>query len=278
MSIFSLNAWSVTLLLLLAPSFSAWFLLSRFRCESPFPAQQLQNTYSLYAPAIPNLFDAKVFLEQTKNKNQATRYWHPIQTLLRSDRPEKSSLTKPGQKSKAPRPAPKEWSANHEGSGTNSASNLPAKERQIVTGHYGRSCATAAREREREPRTIWANEESKARKETELHITRDKQKRSSASNTFRKLSSYSVNVVLCALSVPPRLCICFSVCVCSIANEVYGGGGGEVQPLGMQQIKNRCQRHAWWNYGRKALRRRRSRICTWEKVFPFCSGDEAAAA
>jgi len=35
--------------------------------------------------------------------------------------------------------------------------------------------------------------------------------------------------------------------VCSIANEVYGGGGGgggEVQPLGMQQIKNRCQRHA----------------------------------
>lgn len=68
MSIFSLNAWSVTLLLL-APSFSAWFLLSRFRCETPFPAQKLQNTYSsLNAPAIPNLFDAKVFLEQAKNK------------------------------------------------------------------------------------------------------------------------------------------------------------------------------------------------------------------
>ncbi len=219
-----------------------------------------------------------------QNKNQATPYWHPIQTLLRCDRPEKSSLTKPGQKWKAPRPAPKEWSANHEGSGTNSASNLPAKERQIVTGHYGRSCATGERERERgggKPRTIWANEESKARKETELHITTDKQNRSSASNTFRKLSSYSVNIVLCALCVPPCLCICFSVCVCSIANEVYGGGGGgEVQTLGMQQNKNRCQRQAWWNYGRKALRRRRrrSRIWTWEKVFSFCSGDEAAAA
>lgn len=152
MSIFSLNAWSVTLLLLLTPSFSAWFLLSRFRCESPFPAQQLQNTYSLYAPTIPNLFDAKVFMEQTKNKAKKK----PGNTLLTSDSnittfwpPEKSSLTKPGQKSKAPRPAPKEWSANHEGSGTNSASNLPAKERQIVTGHYGRSCATGEGERER---------------------------------------------------------------------------------------------------------------------------------
>lgn len=163
------------------------------------------------------------------NKPKTKQNQKPGNTLLTSDSnitsfwPTREKLSdKTGTEIESiPRPAPKEWSANHEGSGTNSASNLPAKERQIVTGHYGRSCATAARETERKPRTIWANEESKARKETELHITRDKQKRSSASNTFRKLSSYSVNVVLCALSVPPCLCICFSVCVCSIANEVY---------------------------------------------------------
>jgi hypothetical protein len=129
---------------------------------------------------------------------------------------------KTGTEPKAPRPAPKERSANHEGSGTNSASNLPAKERQIVAGHYGRSCATGEREREREkkPCTIWANEESKGRKEAELHISRVEQKRSSTSNTFRKLSSYSVNVVLCALSVSPCLPIC-SPSVCAALQMRY---------------------------------------------------------
>jgi len=65
--------------------------------------------------------------------------------------------------------------------------------------------------------------------------------------------------------------------VCSIANEVYGGGGGggggEVQTLGMQQNKNRCHRHKLDEIMEERLwrrrRRRRSRICTWEKVFLF---------
>ncbi len=110
-----------------------------------------------------------MFLEQSKTKTRqhATDIWFKHYFVLTD--PRKLS-NKTRIEPKAPRLAPKEQSANHEGSETNSASNLPAKEWQIVTGHYGRSCATGEREREKKPRTIWANEESKGRKEVELHI------------------------------------------------------------------------------------------------------------